>query len=188
MSIAIRIVAGVLALATAGTLAAADLKLPSNMPHRKPGLWITQVKAGAEPQLEMKMCVDPATEAALYRHASGFDQRDCSKMEVAMRGNELVSDSICKLPRFMGRGGGTVTEHSVTRFEGNTAYHTESSARYDPPMDGKAEHKGTIDARWSGRCEAGQKPGDVVVHGMTFNVINGMDIKSMMKGMLNDAD
>lgn len=188
MSISFRVIAAVLALVATGSLVAADLKLPSNMPHRKPGLWIARVATGTEPPLEMKMCVDPATDAALYRHATGLDQRDCSKQDIAMRGNELVSDSICKLPKLMGRGGETVTEHSVTRFNGNTAYRTESSMRYDPPMDGKAEHKGTVDAHWTGPCGAGQKPGDVVVHGMTFNVIDGMDVKSMMKGLIEQED
>jgi hypothetical protein len=64
-----------------------------------------------------------------------------------------------------------MTAHSVMTFSGNTAYHTEGSATYDPPMLNISKQNSSIDAKWVGACPAGQKPGDMTLEsGQTINI------------------
>jgi hypothetical protein len=94
----------------------------------------------------------------------------CSKSDRRVEGNRLTIDAVCKL------GVTTMTTHSVMTFSGNTAYHTEGSATYDPPMPNMSEAKSSIDGKWVGECKAGQQPGDITLEsGQTIN------IKSMIR-------
>ncbi len=169
----------------AGGATAADVQLPANLPHRKPGLWVQQVTTQGHPSVTEKICLDEATDAALYKFGLGASNAMCSKFGIHMRGNEMVVDTVCTIPRFFGHGGNTMTGHGVTHFSGNTAYHTEQTTHYDPPLNGKTDEVTSIDARWTGACEAGQKPGDIVLpNGMTVNVQNVTGPGSMMKNIL----
>lgn len=168
-----------------GTAVAADVQLPSNLPHRKPGLWVQQIARPGKPAVTEKICLDEATDAALYKFGIGASNAMCNRMDIRMHGNEMVVDSVCTVPRFLGHGGNTMTGHGVTHFSGNTAYHTEQATHYDPPLNGKTDDTTSIDARWTGPCEAGQKPGDIVLpNGMTVNVQNASTPGSMMKNVL----
>jgi hypothetical protein len=64
-----------------------------------------------------------------------------------------------------------MTTHSVMTFSGDTAYHTEGSATYDPPMMNMSESKSSIDGKWIGACQDGQQPGDITLEsGQTINI------------------
>src|SRR5579875_3792453 len=123
----------------AGGATAADVQLPANLPHRKPGLWVQQVTTQGHPSVTEKICLDEATDAALYKFGLGASNAMCSKFGIHMRGNEMVVDTVCTIPRFFGHGGNTMTGHGVTHFSGNTAYHTEQTTHYDPPLNGKTD-------------------------------------------------
>ncbi|HEY2254186.1 MAG TPA: hypothetical protein VGI11_00995, partial [Variovorax sp.] len=65
----------------------------------------------------------------------------------------------------------TATTHSVITGDFNTAYHMESRSTYSPPMMGRSEGAIAMDAKWLGPCQAGQKPGDMMMpNGMKMNV------------------
>ncbi len=67
--------------------------------------------------------------------------------------------------------------NSVMTFNGNTSYHMEGTATYDPPMATMKEMKTSVDARWVSACRPGQQAGDVTLeNGQTVN------IKQMMGG------
>jgi hypothetical protein len=62
---------------------------------------------------------------------------------------------------------------------GNTAYHTEIRASFDPPLKGTpADSLTIIDGKHVGDCTAGQKPGDMTLpNGQQMNIRNWMNVK-----------
>ena len=90
------------------------------------------------------MCLDESVQAEMREFGLGVAKEMCSKSDRRVEGNRLTIDAVCKL------GVTTMTTHSVMTFTGNTAYHTEGSATYDPPYD---EHVRVeiVDRRQMGR-------------------------------------
>lgn len=162
-----RLLLAVSLLGLAGAVAAQDL--PANMPKRKPGLWEMQTSGfGGHPQV-MKLCLDADTDQAMYKMGTQMSGQMCSKFNIDVQGATVVSDAVCKIDT--PNGAVSMTSHSETRFEGDTAYHTEGHMKYDPAVMGKTEVAMNSSGRWVGACPAGQKPGDMVMpNGMTMNV------------------
>ncbi len=173
-----------IAMMSTGAATAADVQLPSNLPHRKPGLWTVQITHGGKILSGPKMCLDERTDAALYKW--GVTQnKECSRLDVKVRGNEVVVDGVCKAPA----GRGTMTTHAVTRFEGDSASHGEEVVHYDPPQDGVSDDTVVVDSRWIGPCEAGQKPGDVIIApGMHINVLDDDGPAALLKNLLRSGN
>ena len=94
----------------------------------------------------------------------------CARNERRVDGNRMTVKATCKLgPTTM------KTESDIASFSGNTAYHTDATASYDPPFMNMSEAKSSIDGKWAGPCKPGQLPGDIVTEtGQTINM------KSMM--------
>ena len=68
---------------------------------------------------------------------------------------------------------------SVMTLVGNTAYHTEAHATFDPPMNGMKESNTLIDGKHVGACKPGQQPGDMTLPGgQTINIRQMMGRKS----------
>jgi hypothetical protein len=154
------------ATASVALMAQAD-----KMPKRKPGLWDMTVStgmAGVPPQAS-KMCIDAALDAALYNYSIGATKQACSKNQIKSDGKSVTSDAVCSV------GGSQMTSHSTTNFTGDTAFHTEIKAHYEPPMLGLADIAMTQDGKWAGPCPADMKPGEVVGPGG-----QKMNMKQMM--------
>ena len=62
--------------------------------------------------------------------------------------------------------GSQQTAHSVTTFDGDSAYTTVIEAKYDPPFLGKTGTKLAQTGKWLGECGPDLKPGDMVVNGV----------------------
>jgi hypothetical protein len=63
------------------------------------------------------------------------------------------------------------TTHAVTKFTGDTAYHTEADSKLDPPVAGHGEQIVTQDGKWVGPCPTDMTPGDMTIgNGMKMNV------------------
>jgi hypothetical protein len=116
------------------------------------------------------MCLDESVQADMREFGLGVAKELCSKSDRRVEGNRLTIDAVCKL------GATTMTAHSVMTFSGNTAYHTDGSATYDPPMLNLSESKSSIDAKWVGECPPGQQPGDI-----TLESGQKINIKSMIR-------
>jgi hypothetical protein len=87
-----------------------------------------------------------------------------------MEGNRMTITATCKL------GQTTMKTQSTMVFNGNTSYHSEGVATYDPPFMNMTESKSSIDGKWAGPCKPGQQPGDITTEtGQTVNM------KQMMK-------
>jgi hypothetical protein len=64
-----------------------------------------------------------------------------------------------------------ITTQSVTKFTGDSSYHTDINSKFSPPMMGRSDSVMTQDAKWVGACPADLIPGDVVMgNGMKVNI------------------
>ena len=153
-------------LCTAGGACAADL------PVLKWGLW--EVSRVSTQQGDHKhlttMCLDDSVQAEMREFSMGVAKEMCTQNDRRVEGNRMTVKATCKL------GPTTMKTESVMVFSGNSAYHTDATASYDPPFMNMSESKSTIDGKWSGPCKPGQQPGDIVTEtGQTINM------KAMMK-------
>jgi hypothetical protein len=150
----------------AGASAFAD-----DIPVLKSGLWVLSRSTSEQSDKRMTtMCLDESVQAEMREFGLGVAKEMCSKSDRRVEGNRLTMDAVCKL------GVTTMTTHSVMTFTGNTAYHTQGSATYDPPMMNMSESKSSIDAKWVGDCPAEQQPGDI-----TLESGQKVNIKSMIR-------
>lgn len=163
-SISITLVSGLLAAATA--VAAAD-----EFPKLKAGLWevnMTSGKADAKPRLTT-MCLDESVQREMYRVSTGMASGMCSKHDIKITGNKVTTVANCDLGITKMRSQATMT------LSGNTSYHTEARATFDPPLNGAKEQSTVIDGKHVGACKPGQQPGDMTLPGgQTVNVRNLM--------------
>jgi hypothetical protein len=137
-----------------------------DFPPRKPGLWQIDMTISAAPgPQQMKMCIDAGTDAEMYKMGMNAAQGMCAKPLINRSGGTVTVDSACKM------GEMHTATHAVTRFTGDTAYHTEAATRLDPPVAGRGESKVVQDGKWIGPCPADMTPGDVTMgNGMKMNV------------------
>ncbi len=151
-------------------LATSPQAAQQDAPRRKPGLWqqsVTTTGAAIPPQ-SMSMCTDEKTDDLVSARAG--ESQNCERQSVRREGGVYVVDAVCR------SGNTTIRTHG--RFSGDfsTRYSGELRSTFDPPMHGMKEMSQRIDARWTGACKPGQKPGDVVMDG-----VGGMNMNEMMK-------
>ena len=144
----------------------------ADLPVLKSGLW--EVSRVSNQQSDKKhlttMCLDDSVQAEMREFSMGVAKEMCTQNERHVEGNRMTVKATCKL------GPTTMKTESVMVFSGNTAYHTDATASYDPPFMNMSESKSTIDGKWAGPCKPGQQPGDIVTEtGQTINM------KEMMK-------
>lgn len=162
-----RVVAiGVCALLSAGTVAGPARA--DEFPPRKAGLWqvdMTMSMAQMPPQ-QMKMCIDPGTDAEMYKLGISASQGMCDKPDLHRSGNTVTVSTMCKM------GDSQISTTAVTKFTGDTAYHTEAHTKMTPaPAGGSGETTITQEAKWVGPCPADMVAGDVVMgNGMKMNI------------------
>lgn len=160
-------IAGICGLALAGTALAAE------PPVLKSGLWEVLRTSSQQPDRKSltTMCLDESVQAQMREFGMGAAKEMCSQNERTVVGNKMTMTATCQL------GPTTMKTASVMTFNGNTSYHMDGTATYDPPMASMKEMKSTVDAKWVSACRPGQQPGDVTLEtGQTVN------IKQMMGG------
>jgi hypothetical protein len=149
-------------VATASWAAYAD-----DLPQRKAGLWQVDMAnpGGQMPPQQMKMCIDANTDAEMYKMGMNAAQGMCSKPDIHRSGDTMTTNSQCKMDQTQ------ITTQSVTKFTGDSAYHTDINSKFNPPMMGRSDSVMTQDAKWVGACPADLIPGDVVMgNGMKVNI------------------
>ena len=168
------------AIAVTSLFAAPALAL--DMPARKAGLWeMKMVFDGIPlPAQTMRQCIDQATDKAMLAQFGGAAQGACSKQDFKTVGGTLTFDAVCKV------GPATTTTKGVVTgsFDSGYTMKITSTSAGGPPIPGMApggETKMTIEAKRVGACEAGQKPGDIMMsNGMKMNVL---DMQNLLGGM-----
>jgi hypothetical protein len=145
-----------------------------DMPARKPGLWELKMEfVGRKiPAQAMKQCVDAASDKLMNSNFGGAAQEACAKQDVVKSGTGMTVDSVCTF------GDATTTTHAVVTGSFDDAYTVDVTSTREGrrPMPGMAAGGAThmtIGAKWLGPCEAGQKPGDIIMaNGMKMNVLD----------------
>ncbi len=147
----------------------------ADLPRRKSGLWeITsasnmRAKAGA---MTMSMCVDQNSDANWMQMGQQTAQSKCSKQEHKVERDRVIFSSVCNF------GKTTATTKGVAAGDFNKEYKVETHSTYDPPMGSIKEASHTVTAKWLGPCQAGQRPGDVIMpNGQTMNMNDMMKMK-----------
>lgn len=159
-----------LVVSIAGLCAASGASFSSyaaDPPVLKSGLWeVTRASSARDSQARLTtMCLDESVQAEMREFSMGVAKEMCTQNERRVEGNRMTIKATCKL------GPTTMKTESVMVFNGNSSYHTEGSASYDPPFMNMSEAKSTIDGKWVGPCKAGQSPGDIVTEtGQTINI------------------
>jgi len=141
--------------------------LAQDFPPRKAGLWqVDMTMAGGQmPPQQMKMCIDATTDAEMHKMGMNASQGMCTPPTIARSGSTVTVDAACKM------GETQTTTHAVTKFTGETAYHTDATTKFNPPMMGQSESVITQDAKWSGPCPSDMQAGDVMLgNGMKMNI------------------
>lgn len=150
--------------------------LALDLPPRKPGLWDMRmsVEGRSSPAMNAQHCLDAETDRLLNVTGADMTRGLCSKQDVQKVGDTFVLDAVCKF------GPVNTTTRSVVTGSFDSAYTVKvSSTSEGGPAPGKSEM--TIEARWTGPCAAGQKPGDIVMgNGMKMNVRDLQKIQSLM--------
>ena len=155
-------------------IAAATPALAQDLPTRKPGLWeMKMVFEGRNlPAQQMRQCTDQATDKLMHANFGGMAQDICPDKNIQRSGNTITVDATCKF----GGGAMTTISHSVITGSFDSGYTVKVTSKKmgGPPIPGAGpdgETRMTIEAKYLGACEAGQKPGDIIMsNGMTMNV------------------
>lgn len=166
----------ILGLCVVPLLAYAD-----DLPKRKPGLWEVSVASAGRPGQVMKQCTDETTDEKMMATGNSMANSlgvQCSKKEMKKAGDTFTAESECTM------NGTKLTSKTVFSGDFNSQYTGETNASYDPPLMGMTGSQSTITARWLGPCEAGQKPGDMVMPG--GHVVN-MEMLNSKLGQLGAA-
>jgi hypothetical protein len=132
-----------------GALAGSD-----EMPTQKPGLWQITVTSAKMPggSRSYKMCQDAASVAA-GKASANAQLKNCSKNSLRREGDTWISDNECIFSSMH------VVSHSEMTVHGDEAFHTQIQSTYG---SGSAEVT-TIDHKYLGACDAGQKVGVPIV-------------------------
>ena len=147
-------------------LAAASATVAQEFPKLKAGLWEVNMTTGKReaPRLTT-MCLDDSVQREMYTVSTGMMAGMCTKHEIKVAGNKVTTIANCDL------GITKMQSQAVMTLSGNTSYHTEARATFDPPLNGAKESTSIIDGKHVGACKPGQQPGDMTLPGgQTVNV------------------
>ena len=137
---------------------ACSVAFAEDAPRRKSGLWEISMSSPQMPgPMVSRQCVDEKTDDMGKRPPRGNEK--CSKQSVKREGGNVVVESVCQVE------GSTATSRGVFSGDFKTSYKGDMVTRFSPPLHGTAESKMSFQARHTGPCAPGQKPGDVAAQG-----------------------
>ena len=131
--------------------AAIDAVAAIEAPQPKPGWWEMRNTADGK-TATARMCTTARQAAESKQMNDDYNKNNCSKDETRREGGKWITDRVCKV------GGSTMSGHSVIVFDGDNAYHTESTTTYNPPFNRRSSKSVTLDAKWLGTCQPGRMP------------------------------
>src|SRR4026208_1273999 len=101
--------------------------------------------------------ISRAARRKAARRAPPQARGEASRQSVRREGGSVIVESVCQTE------GSTATSRGVFSGDFASAYKGEMTTRLNPPLHGMAEMKMNFQARYTGPCAPGQKPGDVSV-------------------------
>jgi len=91
----------------------------------------------------------------------------CSQNEFRKEGKGFVHESDCTMD------GVRIISKTVFSGDFSSQYTAEMTTKFGDANKGMIEQNAVMNARWVGPCEAGQKPGDVIMSdGLKMNIIS----------------
>lgn len=148
-------------------------------PHLKAGLWEqTQTMSGMPvnvPPMNTRFCTDAAVQARVNMFATGSTAgRECSAPRITPQGDGFTVDVACQ-----GGHGMSSTMHAVVHGDFSSNFTSDTTMSFSGmPAGAPAGMPPTMvahsTARYAGACPTGMRPGDFVVNGRTFNVLDSM--------------
>jgi hypothetical protein len=149
------------------TLVAAGAAQADDQLQRKSGLWElkrTSTVGGGQTRT-YQMCIDKSSDDALNPLADGSPGDKCKTSSMQREGDKLTIDAACNLSKSV------ATTHAVITGSFDSAYKVESKTAFAPPLRGHADGTSVLEAKWTGACKEGQRPGDVVgPRGQKYNL------------------
>lgn len=138
-----------------------------SLPKIKAGLWetTTVVDGKPTPNAKTQMCLNNDVMAQMMKLGQGMAQGMCSKHDYSLKGNVAYGSVECKF------GQSNMRSNSVTTFNGESSYRTETKATFNPPMMGMKDSTSIVEGKHVGACPSGMKPGDMMMNGRKMNVL-----------------
>jgi hypothetical protein len=137
--------------------------LADELPAFKAGLWESRMASpdGSIPATTFKQCMDGKIDIeGMMRQTGGL----CS-MTWKRVGDRIETESSCKMGSISSTGKGVVTGdfNSKLRIETTSVVKMDNMPAGMPKLGPTGPQSLVIEATWIGPCEAGQKPGDVIM-------------------------
>lgn len=146
-----------------------------NLPVRKAGLWEISMKGMNMPAQTSKQCIDEKTDEMLFKNSTSIaSSMGGSCQEPTATKTSVDTFEIKSLCNYSGS-----QMNSTTTFKGDfsSSYDAITKVTYNPPFMGMSNSEMTFNAKWLGKCEAGQVPGDIIMSNgvkMNINVMQAM--------------
>jgi hypothetical protein len=137
---------------------AVALSAQAQMPTRKVGLWETTVSGTssvAEGLGKIKQCIDAATDRAAM--TGGLASKACQQGPVVKTATGYELEATCTM------GGMTSKSKSIITGDFNSKVTVQVTSLVSTGGGPAKESKTTMESRYVGPCEAGQKPGDIIM-------------------------
>ena len=98
-------------------------------PPRKAGLWQIDMAmpGGQMPPQQMKMCIDPATDAEMYKLGMNASQGMCDAPDIHRSGSTVTVGTVCKMGRVAGHHPGGDEVHRRYRLPHRCQYEVQSA-------------------------------------------------------------
>jgi hypothetical protein len=144
------------------------------LPTRKPGLWeMTLLREGTAVGLPaMQHCTDAEIDKEMTTMVGNI-QEQCSKKDIQKVGDAYIIDSVCTF------GGATSTAHTEITGDFNSAYTVKVKTSVEGGrMPGASTL--TIQAKWMSACRSDQRPGDIIMPGVKFNVQDMLNLRKLL--------
>jgi Protein of unknown function (DUF3617) len=141
--------------------------LAQDYPKLKPGLWELKRMSDrpADKGQTTTICMDADMQKKMYEAGLGAMKGICSKTDFKVTGSRGVGEFVCNM------NGSTMTSKSVMTINGDTGYRTEVDTTFEPPFMGQSKTHSVLEARYTGACKPGQRPGDMTLpNGTTMNM------------------
>ena len=132
---------------------------PAQMPTRKAGLWESTMSGtsslAAEGPVKVKQCIDAATDRAALTGAMAA--KACQQGPVVKTATGYELEGTCTMGQMTSKSKSIVTGDFSSKVTVNV------TALISTGGGPAKESKTTIESRYIGPCEAGQKPGDIIM-------------------------
>lgn len=136
-------------------------------PKLRPGLW-ELTRASDRPQdrgQRTTICMDESIQRDMYELGLGAMKGMCSKHDFTVSGSRGTGEFVCNM------NGSTMHSKSTMTINGDMGYRTEVDTTFDPPFMGQSKTHSVLEARYTGPCATGQRPGDMTLpNGQTINM------------------